>query len=54
VSEYAEDVWGCLAVRHVGEGLGHLPQLLGNLAPLHRVEGGQLLEQHRGLLVIVS
>jgi hypothetical protein len=32
------------SVGDLGERLGHLPQLLGRLTPLRRIQGGQFVE----------
>ena len=39
-----ECVSGVPSVGDLGERLGHLPQLLGHLTPLRRIQGGQFVE----------
>jgi hypothetical protein len=45
-------VSGVPTVWHPGDCLGHTPQSCGHLTPLRRVQGGQLIEQHRGGLLV--
>src|SRR5271166_3664997 len=47
VREYTENVRGCLAVWHLGEGLGQAANDRGHFPPFLRVEARQLVEQGR-------
>ncbi len=52
MGQQPERVSGVPTVRHLGEGLGHLPQLLRQLTPLRRVQAARSSSSDTGVFSV--